>query len=95
MQQTFFFKVFRIMSKFEGKAGLPHPSKFLTNLKFLELTFCHKFFVFFINFASIVIFFFMETKQITIFFVLILIILKKKTKSILKLFEKNIEAFLF
>ena len=35
------------MSKFEGKAGLPHPSKFLTNLKFLELTFCHKFFVFY------------------------------------------------
>ena len=40
------------MSKFEGKTGLPHSTKFLTNLKFLELTFLSQVLVFLINFAS-------------------------------------------
>ena len=58
LQQKENFRSFQKNSKFEGKTGLPHPSKFLTNLKFLEMTFLSKVLVFLINFASIIIYFY-------------------------------------
>ena len=68
LQQKAIFKVFRIMSKFEGKTGLPYPSKFLTNLKFLEFTFLSQV-LFFLTILLQLLYIFMETKQFTSSFI--------------------------
>ena len=59
-----------IISKFEGNPGLPHPSKLLKNLKFLDLTFCHRFW-FSLSFLLQLLYIFMETKQFACFFLLL------------------------